>query len=87
MKIKVPPFAQDHFWEEPQNGDMEFWAFKEEPDCKVGDTIEFYFGSKLVATAKVARIERPNLSDCLSTGRFKQKWKIHWYNTSFKDAT
>lgn len=85
MKIKIPPFAQSHFWEEPRNGNMEFWAFKEKPNCSIGEKIEFYFGTKLVAEARVARVESPRLSECLTTGKFKEKWKVHWFNNSFKD--
>lgn len=84
MKIQIPLFARDHFWEEPLAGSMEFWGFRWPVKCKVGDVIEFYFDKQLVATAIVAVIEEPNKSKCDGSGRFGNLWKVFWTQESFK---
>lgn len=86
MKIQVPEWARDHFWEEPPFGYSEFWAFRWPPKCKVGDTIEFFFDKVKVAEATVLLIEKPGSSACESTGRFRNRWKVYWDNESFKDV-
>jgi len=85
MKINVPDWAREHFWEEPPEGSMEFWAFRFMPPCKIGDVIEFCFDRQLVARAVVGHIEAPSLSACDSTGRFRHRWKVFWSQESFED--
>ena len=85
MKINVPEWAINHFWEEPPEGHCEFWAFRFEPKCKVGDVILFYINKKFVAQAIVALIEPPGKSECESTGRFKNRWKVYWRPETFID--
>lgn len=62
---------------------MEFWAFRFEPKCKIGETIEFFYGQTKIAEAKVARIESPGKSNCEGTGRFKNRWKVFWKPETF----
>lgn len=85
MKINIPKWAQEEFWDEPPADAMEFWAFRFMPKCKIGDLIEFFFDGKKVAEATVAVIEAPDLSHCDSTGRFRHRWKVFWQQESFKD--
>jgi hypothetical protein len=85
MRITVSDDLLDHFFKEPQEGDSEFWAFIWPVRAKVGDPIYFYNNKKLIASAVVNRVEKPGESSCLSTGQFKNKWKVHWLNSSFKD--
>ncbi len=85
MRINVPKRAQKDFWNEPPEGSTEFWAFREKPDCKVRDVIEFYFGSKKVAETTVAIIEAPGFSVCEHSNKFKNHWKVFWLPESFID--
>lgn len=85
LRINVPESQIEHFWEEPQQGDQEFWAFRFPVRARVGDPIYFYINKKLVASAVVARVEKPGESGCLDTGNFKNRWKVVWNNSSFKD--
>lgn len=85
MKIRVPPWAESHFWEEPPEGAEEFWAFRQRPVVQVGDELRFERGGKIVATAIVSRIEAPGESACDHTGGFCQRWKVFWAPESFKD--
>ena len=85
MKINVPDWAKDHFWEEPPPGANEFWGFRFKPKCQVGDKITFLMDGKPVAESIVAGIEKPGQSACDTTGRFKSLWKVFWKNEDFKD--
>ena len=85
MRINVSDKLLQHFWAEPGQGDAEFWAFRRRPKVGLGDTIEFYNQGKLIARAKVHRIERPGQSACGGTGRFKNHWKVVWRNRDFQD--
>lgn len=85
MRINVPAWAEAHFWEEPPEGSMEFWAFRQMPIASVGDRIEFYLRGKLVARAVVHHIERPGESSCDRTGGWANRWKVHWSPESFED--
>ncbi len=64
---------------------MEFWAFRFVPKCQVGDIIEFYFDKAKVAEARVFDIERPGVSSCEHSDRFKNRWKVFWRPESFRD--
>lgn len=86
MNINVPAFARSHFWEEPPEDSMEFWGFRFQPPCKVGDPLHFRFDGKLVATSRVYAIEAPGQSACDGTGRFGNTYKVFWTNESFKDV-
>ena len=86
MNINVPEFARDHFWEEPPANSEEFWGFRFPPPCKVGDPLHFRFDGRIVATARVSRIEQPGQSSCEGTGRFGGTYKVFWTNESFKDV-
>ena len=85
MNINVPPFAMDHFWEEPPPGSWEFWSFRFPPPCKVGDVLNFRMHGTIVATAKCAKIEPPGMSKCDATGRFERGYKVYWEPESFVD--
>ena len=85
MRINIPNWAIEHFWEEPPQGHMEFWAFRFPPKCKIGDTIEFLINHKVVAKAIVHIIEKPGQSFCESTGKFKNRWKVYWLPETFID--
>ncbi len=85
MNINVPPQARDHFWEEPQPGAMEFWAFRFRPPCKVGDQLIFRFDGVPVARATVHAIEPPGRDECARTGRWRNSWKVYWLPESFED--
>lgn len=85
MRINVPKFAQKDFWDEPPTGTVEFWAFRSRPDCKVGDLLEFYFGSRRVAEAKIAIIEAAGFSKCEHSGKYLNHWKVFWLPESFVD--
>jgi hypothetical protein len=85
LNINVPVYAREHFWVEPEEGSVEFWAFRFQPKCNPGDKINFMMDGKVVAEAEVAWIELPGKSSCDSTGRFKSRWKVFWYPDSFKD--
>lgn len=85
MNINIPEWARDHFWEEPPEGHMEFWAFRFHPPCKIGDELIFRFDGKPVAKAIVDEIEPPGQSECETTGRFEYRWKVFWTNESFID--
>jgi hypothetical protein len=85
MKINVPEEAISHFWEEPPEGNCEFWAFRWPVKAKVGDSIYFYFKKSLIASSVIAKIEKPGESECELTGRFKNLWKVYWKPESFKD--
>lgn len=85
MNVNVLPEARDHFWQEPEEGSTEFWAFRFKPPCEVGDELIFRFDKKPVARAIVDRIEKPGESACDTTGMFRNKWKVYWLPDSFED--
>ncbi|MCL4501594.1 MAG: hypothetical protein M1438_07020 [Deltaproteobacteria bacterium] len=85
MNINVPSFAQAHFWEEPPEGHIEFWAFRFKPPCQMGDDLIFRFDGQPVAKARVAFIEGPGKSKCRGTGKFERHWKVFWRPETFKD--
>jgi len=85
MKINVPPFARAHFWEEPPEGSMEFWAFRSRPACKIGEQLIFLFDARPVAKAVVAAIEPPGISCCDGSGNFFNHWKVFWKQESFEE--
>lgn len=85
MRINIPDSSLEHFWEDKEEGDQEFWAFRFPVKAKVGDPIYFYNNKTLIATAVVARVEKPGQSSCLSTGAFKNRWKVIWFKSSFVD--
>lgn len=82
LKISVPPFAQSSFFHD-HGAAEEFWAMKSRPVTRAGEMIEFYFGGKPVATAQVSRVEEPGQSACGHSGKFGNKWKVHWKDASF----
>ena len=86
MNINVPDWAMDHFWEEPPEGNVEFWAFRFKPPCKVGDPLNFRRNGAIIARAVCAKIEPPGSSECEGTGRFKNRWKVFWTMDTFEDA-
>lgn len=85
MNINVPEKARLHFWEEPTPGNTEFWSFRFPPPCKVGDPLLFRFDGEIVAKATVCLIQAPGESECESTGRFRDGWKVFWEPESFVD--
>lgn len=85
MKIRVPAWAEDHFWDEPPEGSEEFWAFRFRPAVRVGDRLQFAIDGQVVADATVSRIEPPGESACDRTGGWVQRWKVFWSPESFRD--
>ena len=85
MKIQVPTWARAEFWDEPPADSMEFWAFRFQPKCKIGDIIEFYFDKTKVAEARVYDIERPGVTKCEHSGKFGSRWKVFWLPETFTD--
>lgn len=85
MIINVPDWAKSHFWEEPPVGSREFWAFRFLPKAQVGDPITFRMDGKVVAGAVVSEIQKPGVTECDSTGRFKRSWKVFWEPETFVD--
>jgi len=81
MRINVPPWAYEHFWQDPAPGHSEFWAFRFEPRCQIGDLLEFYFKGKKVAEATVALVQAPGAGK----GGFRDRWKVFWRPETFKD--
>lgn len=84
MIINVPDFAMNHFWEEPPDGSMEFWAFRFPVKAKIGDTIYFKHQKRTIATAIICSIEEPGTIACEQTGKYLNRWKVFWSNESFK---
>ena len=85
MKINVPREVINYFWEEPPEENWEFWAFRWPVRVEVGDPIHFYCDESLIASAVIAKIEKPGQSECEKTGKYKNMWKVYWENDSFKD--
>lgn len=85
MTIDVPEFARGHFWEEPPPDSEEFWSFRDRPSIEPGETLLFRFGHEQVASAVCSRIEPPGESECESSGRFRNGWKVFWDPASFRD--
>ena len=86
MNINVPKWARAHFWDEPPEGDTEFWAFRFKPPCQPGDELVFRFDGVSVARAVCSVIQPPSVSACDSTGRFGDRWKVFWTPASFEDV-
>jgi hypothetical protein len=85
MIINVPDIAIEHFWEDtPPEATHEFWALRFQPKCKKGDKITFKYQGKPVAEAVVDGIESPGQSQCMTSGKFKNRWKVFWRIDSFK---
>ena len=87
FRIQVPQASRAHFWDEPPEGHLEFWAFKDRPRCFINQKIIFSFGKQPVAEASVLRVEDPGLSKCTQTGKFKRHWKVMWHPSTFKKYT
>lgn len=86
MKINVPAGVIDHFWEQESAGTThEFWAFRFPVKAKPGDTIHFMIDGKEEAQAAISHTEPPGASQCDTTGRFKNRWKVFWDCKTFKD--
>jgi hypothetical protein len=85
MKINVSDNVIVHFWEEPEEGSQEFWAFLWPVRAKVGDPIYFYNNKKLIASSVIDRIEKPGMSSCDKSGNYKNRWKVYWRQEDFKD--
>lgn len=86
MRITVPNNLLAHFWEQEPEGHEEFWAFRWPVRANVGDTIHFMNGGREIAQAVIGRIEKPGQSECESTGRFLNMWKVYWPPSSFRDT-
>lgn len=87
MIINVPDWATEHFWEnEPAGTTHEFWAFRFKPKAQPGNIIQFMIDKKPVAQAVIDYIEPPGESECDTTGRFKNRWKVFWKCSTFKDT-
>ena len=82
--IEVPKASREHFWDEPPEGNLEFWAFKDRPRAFYNQKIIFKFDGQPVAEAKVLKIEDPGQSKCDSTGKYEKHWKVFWSPKEFK---
>lgn len=86
FQIKIPKSVWKHFWEEPPEGHVwEFWAFRTKPNVKPGEKIQFTFEGRPVAEVTTHLVEEPGKSECEQTGKFKNKWKVWWNLSTFKD--
>lgn len=86
MKITVQESGLDHFFHEPPSDVVEeFWALRWPIKAKVGDAIEFRCNGELIARSKVSRVERPGESECSSTGKYGNRWKVYWRLDEFED--
>jgi hypothetical protein len=81
--IEVPRDAREHFWVEPPDGNLEFWAFTERPRCFYNQKIIFTFDKQPVAEAKVLKIEEPGNSICEETGKYEKHHKVFWSPKEF----
>jgi hypothetical protein len=85
MKINVPLNVVDHFWEqEPPGTVYEFWAIRFPIKAKPGDIIHFMIDGKEAAQAIVSFVEPPGKSQCDTTGRYRNRWKVFWECKTFK---
>jgi GNAT superfamily N-acetyltransferase/RNA:NAD 2'-phosphotransferase (TPT1/KptA family) len=82
--IEVPKSARDHFWEEPEPHNFEFWAFRSRPTCLKGERIIFTMDKKPVAETVCHHVEKPGESKCELTGKFEKHWKAYWDPKDFK---
>jgi len=84
--VRVPKASTEHFWEayEADYELEEFWNLSKKPKkLKIGDYIYFQIFDKIVAKAKVSRIE---VSDetCLSTERVWSGCQVYWNEEDFE---
>jgi hypothetical protein len=84
FKIEVPKASREHFWEEPPEGNHEFWAFRHPVICLPGEKIVFTFDSVPVAEALVLRTEGPGTTECQQTGKYKNHHKVFWDPKQFR---
>jgi ribosomal protein S18 acetylase RimI-like enzyme len=82
--IEIPSAARDHFWNEPPEHNMEFWAFRNTPRVLKGERIIFTMDKKPVAEAVCAYVEKPGQSKCELTGKYEKHWKVYWEPKNFK---
>jgi len=83
-KIEVPKSVRKHFWEEPPEGNWEFWAFRSRPNALPGERIVFTFDAAPIADAVVHHVEEPGKTKCENTGKFEKHFKIYWLPESFR---
>jgi len=84
FKIEVPKSVRKHFWEEPPEGNWEFWAFRNRPNALSGEKIVFTFDAAPVAAAVVHHVEEPGKTKCENTGKFEKHFKIYWEPQTFR---
>lgn len=85
MNITVTDEALSHFWDEPPQGNWEFWSFRWKPKAQLGDKIYFLHNKTMIATAVIAKIEAPGQSKCELTGKHERGWKVFWTPESFEE--
>lgn len=82
--IEVPKASRDHFWDEPPEGNHEFWAFQHPVIVLPGEKIVFTFDEVPVAEAIVLRTEGPGTTECQQTGKYKDHHKVFWNPNQFR---
>ncbi len=83
FKIEVPKSVREHFWEEPPEGNWEFWAYRSRPSALPGEKIVFTFDHAPVARAVCHHVEGPGQSQCENTGKYEKHHKVYWLPSSF----
>ena len=85
FKIEVPKASREHFWEEPPEGNLEFWAFRHSIICLPGEKLVFTFDGFPVAEAIVLKTEGPGTTECQQTGKYKNHHKVFWDPKQFRN--
>ena len=78
FKIEVPKGARGHFWEEPPEGNLEFWAYRHAVSCLPGEKIIFTFDGAPIAQTVCHHVEGPGASKCENTGKYEKHHKVYW---------
>jgi GNAT superfamily N-acetyltransferase/2'-5' RNA ligase len=86
FKIEVPKASREHFWEEPPEGNLEFWAFRHPIVCLPGEKLVFTFDGTPVAETVVSHTEGPGKTECVNTGKYKDQHKVFWDPKLFKEV-
>jgi 2'-5' RNA ligase/ribosomal protein S18 acetylase RimI-like enzyme len=84
FKIEVPKGVRDHFWQEPPDGNLEFWAYRHAVNVLPGEKIVFTFDGAPVASVVCHHTEAPGQSKCENTGKYEKHHKVYWDPKKFK---
>ena len=84
FRIEVPKAVRDHFWEEPPEGNLEFWAYRHAVNVLPGEKIVFTFDGAPIASAVCHHVEEPGQFKCENTGKYEKHHKVYWDPKKFK---